>query len=156
MNGALYQQADSVRNDFSGVMDRAVYDRPQLIRRRKDQLVLIDTDMLNTILQSSVLHVRIEPGDGGGEIYQLEEIPDIFTESQSRGTALQTLAADLLEYAGTYYSQFALYSHAPNRAGHLPYVMRVLALGTPEKVKEMLLCRAGRTSCTRHNSILTI
>ena len=145
MNEVLYQQATAVRNDFSSVMDRAIYERPQLISRTKDQLVLIGAEMLNTMLQSSVVHVRTEPGDGSAKIYQLEEIPDIFTEAESDETALDTLAGDLLEYAKTYYSEFALYSHSPNRVGHLPYVMRVLALGTPKKAKEMLSCRAGRS-----------
>ena len=47
MNNVLYQQATSVRNDFSTVMDKAIYEKPQLISRTKDQLVLIGTDMLN-------------------------------------------------------------------------------------------------------------
>lgn len=145
MNNALYQQATSVRNDFSTVMDKAIYEKPQLISRTKDQLVLIGTDMLNTVLQSSTLHVRIEPGDDGMSIYQLEEISDIFTEAATDAEAMDVLAADLLEYAKTYYSDFSLYSHSPNRVRHLPYVMRALALGTPAKAREMLVCQVGKS-----------
>ena len=145
MNDALYQQATAVRNDFSSVMDRAIYEKPQLISRTKDQLVLMGTDLLNTMLQASTLHVTTEPGDGDMLLYQLEEIPDILTESASESEALDTLADDLLEYARIYYRDFALYSHSPNRAAHLPYVMRALALGTAGKVREMLLCQAGRS-----------
>ena len=126
-------------------MDKAIYERPQMIRRTKDQLVLIGAEMLNTVLQASVIHVRIEPGDDGKQLYQMEEIPDIFTTAASENEALDTLAVDLLEYAKTFYRDFVLYSHAPNRVGHLPYVMRALALGTPEKTKEMLLCQAGKS-----------
>ena len=145
MNELLYQQATSVRNDFSTVMDKAIYEKPQLISRTKDQLVLIGADMLNAVLQSATVHVGNEPGDGGKRLYQLEEISDIFTEASSDTEAMDVLAADLLEYAKTYYSDFALYRHSPNRGRHLPYVMRALALGTPAKVREMLVCQAGKS-----------
>lgn len=145
MNEVLYQQATAVRNDFSTVMDKAIYEKPQLISRTKDQLVLIGTDMLNTMLQSATVHVGIEPGDDGLLLYQLEEISDIFTEASSDADALDVLAADLLEYAKTYYTDFALYSHSQNRVRHLPYVMRALALGTPAKVRDMLVCQAGKS-----------
>ena len=138
MNDALYQQATAVRNDFSTVMDKAIYEKPQLISRTKDQLVLMGTELLNTMLQASTVHVTTEPGDGDTLLYQLEEIPDIFEESASENEALDALANDLLEYARTYYRDFPLYSHAPNRVAHLPYVMRALALGTSAKVREML------------------
>lgn len=144
MNDILHQQAPTVHNDFSAVMDMAVYEKPQLISHTKDQLVLMGAEMLNTILQSSIVHVAIEPGDDGAQLYQLEEIPDIFTESANQEEALDGLARDLLEYAKTYYEDFELYVHAPNRLRHLPYVMRALALGTPQKTREMILCQAGK------------
>ena len=145
MNDALFQQATAVRSDFSTVMDKAIYEKPQLISRTKDQLVLVGTEMLNKMLLSSTLHVRADAGDGDNQIYQLEEIPDILTEAASESEALDTLSSDVLEYAKTYYGDFALYSHAPNRIHHLPYVMRALALGTPAKVREMLICQAGKS-----------
>ena len=101
--------------------------------------------ILRVPFRSATVHVGIEPGDADLLLYQLEEIPDIFTEVASDAEALDVLAGDLLEYAKTYYGDFALYSHSPNRVRHLPYVMRALALGTPAKVREMLVCQAGKS-----------
>lgn len=43
------------------------------------------------------------------------------------------------------YQQATLYSHAPNRIKHIPYVMRAIALGNTKKVREMLVCQVGRS-----------
>ena len=144
MMDSIYQQATSVRNDFSTVMDKAIYEKPQLISRTKDQLVLVGADMLNTMLQSAIVHVTVEPGDNAKNIYQLEEIPDIFVEADTDEEAFNELANDLLDYAQTFYNDFALYSHAPNRVKHIPYVMRAIALGNTKKVREMIVCQAGK------------
>lgn len=145
MMDSIYQQATSVRNDFSTVMDKAIYEKPQLISRTKDRLVLVGADMLNTMLQSAIVHVTVEPGDNAKSIYQLEEIPDIFVEVETDAEAIDALAYDLLDYAQTFYNDFALYSHAPNRIKHIPYVMRAIALGKTKKVREMLVCQVGRS-----------
>ena len=47
------------------------------------------------------------------------------------------------DYANDYYDEFTLWSKAPNRQGHIPYVLKVL-ISTDEEIRECVVCHAGK------------
>ena len=139
-----YQSATEARKDFSSMLDKAVFDRPQFIQRTRDHILVIGESILEMALANNSLHVDILECDDKTFIATLDEIEDLIATGDSRETAIEDMSRTILEYAKEYYNEFGLYSRAPNRKQHLPYVMRALTLGTPEKVKEMLLCQTGK------------
>lgn len=139
-----YQNATEVRRDLSSVLDKAVFDRPQFIRRTKDHILFIGETMMEMALANNNVHVRVQQGDDGKYIATLDEIEDLIATGDSDDAVVSDMAAAILEYAKEYYNEFGLYSRAPNRKNHFPYVLRALALGTPEKVREMLVCHDGK------------
>ncbi|KIY20901.1 hypothetical protein [Mesobacillus subterraneus] len=47
-------------------------------------------------------------------------------------------ALQLIEYAQDYYKDFPKYYNSPNRKGHLPYILHVLAQENLEGVKALI------------------
>ena len=55
------------------------------------------------------------------------------------------LGRAILEYAEDYYKEFQVWSAAPNRKGHVPYVLKALITGDASKLGDMIKCQAGRS-----------
>ena len=49
----------------------------------------------------------------------------------------------LRDYASDFYSEFALWSKAPNRKSHIPYILKVLS-STDDELREDIVCRNGK------------
>ena len=145
MTAAAYINATDVRREFSATLDNAVYSRPQFIRRTRNHAVLLGEQMLNRILSGAVIPVSFVQEEDGSYIAVNDVIEDVLGTGTDREEALRSLCSELSEYALEYYENFEAYSHAPNRAGHLPYVLRILSSGTQQEIKEMLICQAGRS-----------
>lgn len=86
------------------------------------------------------VHICIKKCGDEGYIACCDEIEDLIATGKSRETAIDDMCGCLLEYAEDYYNDFTLYSSAPNRKHHLPYVEKIRALASMEQVKGMLVC----------------
>ena len=95
------------------------------------------------------MHIHINWYDGEGYIARCEEIEDLIALGATREAAVIEMCNCLLEYAEDYYSDFKLYSKAPNRKHHLRYVERIHAFTAPEQVRGMLVC-LDETAEDRH------
>ena len=143
MNIMEYKKASDVRKDWSANCDEAVRVRPNFFRRTRDTLVLTSTDDMALLLQGySWTADRFVEKDGSvtlslNEIDLAENAP---TEEESRAA----LGAAVLEYAEEYYENYDLYSRAPNRRGHAPYVMKALICGRADRIGKEILCRDGK------------
>lgn len=140
----LYLNATTARQEFSQMLDRAVFDRPQFIEHAKDHIMVLGTDMLGLALASNVVHAHVQEEDDSSFVASAQEIEGLIATGESEEAAMTNLAQELSEYANEYYAEFGLYSRSPNRKAHLPYVLRALSLGTPSKVREMVVCQAGK------------
>ena len=69
---------------------------------------------------------------------------DLVENGETLAAAKESMAASILDYANEYYASFSLYSSAPNRNAHIPYVYKALLLNSVEKIEEELHCRAGK------------
>ena len=143
----IYQLATEVRSNFSDTIDRAIYDRPQFIKRTRDHAILVGTETLKNVMAAVLINCKLEY-DKESKNYVLtnEAIEDIIAYGESEEAALNDMAQQLLDYAHEYYEEFGLYSRTPNRKGHLPYVIKALMLDNVEKVKGMIICQNGESS----------
>lgn len=139
-----YINATDVRKCFSETLDGAVYGKPQYIKRTRNHVIMISEDMLLSLLENAKLHVSVNKNEDGSFFVLCDEIEDIISTGGSAEEALTAFCEYVSDYANEYYENYDLYSRAPNRKPHLPYVMRILSSPTAENVKEMLICQAGR------------
>ena len=126
---AIYQSSTDVRNNFSSTIDKAIYERPQFIKRTRDYAVLLSTDILSSVLSGMRLHYNIAKEEDGTFVLSCIEMDDIIACGKTEDDAKDDMADQLQEYAEEYYNEFVLYSRSPNRKDHLPYILRILKIG---------------------------
>ena len=61
---------------------------------------------------------------------------DLVVNGETIELAKREMGSAILEYAEEYYENFAMYSQAPNRKDHVPYVMKALLLNAADTIGE--------------------
>lgn len=79
----------------------------------------------------------------GSVTLSLNEI-DLVENALTEKDARLLLGKAILEYAMEYYNEYQIYSKAPNRKAHIPYVFKALLTDNGEKLGEDIICRDGK------------
>ena len=72
----------------------------------------------------------------------LEEL-DLIENASSKENCLLSLLDAMKDYARDFYDEFALWSSAPNRKSHIPYVLKILSSSDSELLED-IVCRNGK------------
>lgn len=139
----LIINATDARRNWSAVIDDVIRDKPHIIKRTRDQVFLADIKLLKSILTSYSFTAKKFTEEDGSVTLSLNEI-DIIENGDTEDDAKLSLAKSILEYAEEYYNNFSLWSSAPNRKSHIPYVLRVLIIDDVIKIGEMIECQVGK------------
>ena len=75
----------------------------------------------------------------GSVSLSLNEI-DLVVNGATIELAKREMGSAILEYAEEYYENYSLYSRAPNRKDHVPYVMKALLLQKSDAIGEEIVC----------------
>lgn len=144
MNDMYVLNATDVRRDWSSVMERAVREKPQFIKRTRDHMVLMDIRLLEVLLAAyRYTAVKAIEVDGSVTLY-LNEL-DLVENAETEPEAKLLLGSAILDYAEDFYQDFSVWSSAPNRKSHIPYVLKALIIDDPKKIGESIECPAGET-----------
>ena len=139
----LAMSSSDVRRSWSSVLDCAVRKRPVFIKRTRDRVMLCSTEMLEQIIGGVTLVANQFIEADNSVTLSLEEL-DITAHGDTLQSAKAELANNLLEYAEEYYREFELYSRAPNRKNHLPFVIKALIAKSPSELEDAIVCRVGK------------
>lgn len=135
--------ATDVRKNWSAVTDAAIRIRPQFITKTRDSLLLASIDCLKDILGQYVYNAeRFRENDGSITISLVDL--DIVENAPTYEKAIEAISISILEYATEFYEEYELWSKAPNRKAHIPFIMKAIVLGEPKKIEEYIICRAGK------------
>lgn len=77
--------------------------------------------------------------DKDGLIVISSDDTDIISVGRTEQEALTNFVDDLIEYTWEFSDDFEFWSSAPNRAKHIPMILRVLAAKNKQEVKNMLI-----------------
>lgn len=132
-----------VRKDFSAIVDKAVREKPQFIKRTRDYMILSDVHFFETLLEGYSFTAERFVEDDASITLSLNEF-DIVENGVSEEEAKTKLAQAILDYAEDFYKDFSYWGSAPNRKSHIPYVFKVLALDDAEKIGELIACQDGK------------
>lgn len=135
--------ATDARKNWSTVCDNAVRNKPVFVKRTRDYMIIASNETLRDILEDRKFNTTLFKEDDGSVTIASNEL-DLAENAADKETAMTKMAEAILDYAEEYYEDYDLYSRAPNRRAHLPYVFKAIVLGTPEAVKEEMLCRNGK------------
>ena len=130
-----------VRNDWSTVVDIAIREKPQFIKRTRDQMILADINLFSEILSVYTFNANVFYEENGTVTMSLNEL-DLVENGKNEKDTLNKMAASILEYAEDYYSDFQYWSRG-NRSSHKPYVLKALILNDINMIGESIVCHRG-------------
>ena len=135
--------ATDVRKNWSTTLDTVVRERPVFVRRVRDDVTIIDRSTLDNVLSFFDLSAHRYIEDDGSLTLSSVDL-DLAVNAPDEESARMALAKEIKEYAEVFYNDFALWSKAPNRKKHVPFVLKALTLNETE-IAEEIICLDGRS-----------
>ena len=132
--------SSDVRKEWSSVMDTVIREKPVFIKRTRDHMMLSDTGTIWQLISGVKFIADMYREDDGSVTLSARDM-DIAVNGADEAAARKALVRDITEYAEEYYQDFERYSAAPNRQGHLPYVIKALMARSPEELEGEVVCR---------------
>lgn len=142
VTGVQMMNATNARKDFSAVIDTVVREKPVFIKRTRDNVVMADTVFLANLTSDYKFTAIVHEEEDSSITLELDQI-DLVVNAQSLPEAITMLAQDIVEYSKDYYDNYAVWSKAPNRKSHLPYVIKALIAKDLEEIGACIQCRSG-------------
>lgn len=139
----LMEQATAVRKEWSAVCDSVIHEKPKFIKRTRDKMWFSNLETMSEILSAYKFTADKYIEEDGSVTLSLNEI-DLVENDENEQAARLALGKAILEYSVDYYNDYALYSHSPNRKGHIPYIFKALILDDPELIGENIQCQDGK------------
>ena len=134
MDNMYTVSATDMRKNWSKNLDIVSRNKPLFIRRTRDNFVLSDLDTLKTILNAYTFNAHLFKEDDNSYTISLDVL-DLVENAETKEDAISTMKASIYEYATDFYSEFSLWSAAPNRKAHIPYVFKALLCDNPEELE---------------------
>ncbi|MDP4153321.1 MAG: hypothetical protein Q8865_07805 [Bacillota bacterium] len=135
--------ATDARKDWSLVVDQVVREKPTFIKRTRDLMVLSNLSLFESMLTPYTFTAQEYTEKDGSITLSLNEI-DLIENGKTEDEVKLSMARAIQEYAEDYYNNFALWSAAPNRKSHIPYVLKALILEDAKKIGDLIKCQAGK------------
>ncbi len=99
------------------------------------------------IRRSSLRHLKFNVSifeeDDGSFTGTLEEL-DLIENAHSKEDCIVSLLKAMKEYAQDFYNEYSLWSSAPNRKNHIPYVLKILS-GSDSELMRDIVCQNGKS-----------
>lgn len=140
----LMEKATDVRKEWSSVVDSVVHEKPKFIKRTRDKLWFSNLETMEEILEAYSFTAERFVEDDGSVTLSLNEI-DLIENGIDEQDAREKMGIAILEYSAEYYENYALYSHAPNRKSHIPYIFKALIMDDSQEIGGSIQCRDGKS-----------
>ncbi len=135
-------KATDVRKNWSVTLDSVVHNRPVYVKRTHDNIAMINLDILKEVLSAYIFSAKKYKEADGSITLSLEQL-DLAVNEKDEKLAKEMLAKEIKDYSEDYYSEFSYWSSAPNRKGHIPYVLKALSLSL-DQIEEEIECHDGK------------
>lgn len=143
MERNLFLSASDVRKDWSQTIDDVVRNKPQFIKRTRDNILITDFKLMSDILDAYQFTATVYIEDDSTVTISLNEM-DLIESGSSEEEAKYNLAQEILDYSYDYYENYQTWSIAPNRRDHIPYVLKALILSDIKGIGESIKCQLGK------------
>lgn len=104
-----------------------------------DNIITLSTSMLKIFFDSLNFSVSFMTENDDSITGIIEEL-DLIENAPSKDECLMLLILAMKNYAQDFYNEFNLWSSAPNRKKHIPYVLKILS-SSDEELKESIQCQ---------------
>lgn len=142
MDNMYTVSATDMRKNWSKNLDIVSRNKPLFIRRTRDDFVLSDLDTLKTILNAYTFNAHLFKEDDNSYTISLDVL-DLLESAETKEDAIAAMKLAIYEYATDFYNEFDLWSSAPNRKSHVPYVLKALLCNNPEELELNIIDKTG-------------
>lgn len=139
----LMEQATNVRKEWSAVCDSVMHEKPKFIKRTRDKMWFSNLETISVLLSAYQFTASKYVEADGSVTLSLNEI-DLVENGTNEQEVRANMGNAILEYALDYYKEYKLYSHAPNRKEHIPYIFKALIMDNPKEIGESIQCQDGK------------
>lgn len=87
--------------------------------------------------------ITLSEEEDGSVTLSLVEI-DLVENAGTEEEARNLLAEAIVDYSIEYYGNYQIYSKAPNRRSHIPYIFKALIMDDTKKLGENIICLDGK------------
>ena len=98
----------------------------------------VSLEMLRIFLDTLKFTVSFSEEEDGSFTAVLEEL-DLIENAPSKDEYMISVLSAMKDYAKDFYNEFSLWSSAPNRKNHIPYVLKIL-LSPDSRLREDMIC----------------
>lgn len=118
--------ATEVRKNFSEFLDRVVHEKPMIVKRARDHVLVIDLVLFQYVLPLRILNprIRIEKDDS---ITCMIEALDLSVHAEDRSRAIHEMAAMAESAAVRFFVDFAGWPFNSVRKAQVPLILSILA-----------------------------
>ncbi len=148
----VLEKATDIRKEWSAACDMVVREKPIFFKRTRDHIWMSNMDVMRQILDAYGFSAQRLIEDDGSVTLSLNEI-DIVENGKDEAEALGLLGEAILEYSEDYYKEFSLYSNAPNRKAHIPYVFKALIIGDGKTIGGMIKCQDSEKTTSGNEGV---
>lgn len=121
--------ATDMRKNWSKNLDVVSRNKPLFIKRTRDDFVLSDLNTFKTILNAYLFKE-----DDNSYTISLDVL-DLVENANTKEDAISAMKSAIYEYATDFYNEFNLWSAAPNRKAHIPYIFKALLCDNSEELE---------------------
>ena len=139
----LTMNATDVRKNWSEASESVIREKPRLIKKTRDFMLLSNMEFINELLSGNPLTANKFIEDDGSVTLSLNEL-DLVENGSDEKDAINNMSQAILEYAADFYNEFNVWSVAPNRKKEIPYVFKALVLDDISKIGECIKCQDGK------------
>ena len=139
----LMEQATKIRKEWSAACDSVIHNKPKFIKRTRDRMWFSNLETMEEILKAYKFTAKRFIEEDGSVTLSLCEI-DLVENGANEQEARLKMGKSILEYATDYYNEYELYSQAPNRKHHVPYIFKALIMDDPKQIGEEVECHVGK------------
>ncbi len=132
-------QFTEARKEFSNLYDEVYHSyKPVIIKRKQnEEIMLLRPDLQKRLLAGFSLKPELLHEADSSITLALDQL-EIYVNGTTIEETIQALISDLKNYAEDYLIRSALFLNAPNRAGHFPYVLRILLCNDDAEIRSLL------------------
>lgn len=128
-----------ISQSLNSLFDFVTKEKPIFIERSQDDILIISAKMLHNFFANLKFTISLFREEDGSFTGTLEEL-DLIENAQTKEDCLISVLKAMKEYAQDFYDEFSLWSSAPNRKGHIPYVLKILS-SSDSQLMEDVICQ---------------
>ena len=131
------KNATDVRKNWSSVIDEATYEKPVFIKRNRNQLCLVNLELIKDSLSSFTFTASMTTNENESVTLTSNEF-GISETGENLSVAKNLLSESILKYANNFYNDFSYWSAIPNRKLQIPYVIKAIIEAKAENIRQIL------------------